>query len=65
MPEHAGLKFTVPAMRILENEHRYLSFLMEEWHDIVLWFEGRSPLRKKPELSFISCVRRFWSLRAR
>ena len=40
MPEHAGLKFTVPAMRILENEHRYLSFLMEEWHAIVLWFEG-------------------------
>lgn len=43
MPEHAGLKFTVPAMRILENEHRYLSFLMEEWHDIVLWFEGEQP----------------------
>lgn len=43
MPEHAGLKFTVPAMRILENEHRYLSFLMEEWHEIVLWFEREQP----------------------
>ncbi|MEK4517780.1 hemerythrin domain-containing protein [Paenibacillus sp. FSL H8-0122] len=39
MPEHTDLKFTLPAMRILENEHRYLSFLMEEWHAIVLWFE--------------------------
>ncbi|WNS40697.1 hemerythrin domain-containing protein [Paenibacillus sp. MMS20-IR301] len=39
MPEHTGLKFTLPAMRILENEHRYLSFLMGEWHNIVLWFE--------------------------
>lgn len=39
MPEHTNLKFTLPAMRILENEHRYLTFLMEEWHAIVLWFE--------------------------
>ncbi|MNC34958.1 Iron-sulfur cluster repair protein YtfE [compost metagenome] len=39
MPEYAELQFTTPAMRILENEHRYLSFLMEEWHAIVLWFE--------------------------
>jgi len=27
---------TVPAMRILEIEHRYLSYLMNEWHQIVL-----------------------------
>ncbi|UQZ36696.1 cation-binding protein [Paenibacillus sp. PK3_47] len=39
MPDFAELQFTTPAMRILENEHRYLSFLMEEWHAIVLWFE--------------------------
>ncbi len=26
----------VPAMRILENEHRYLSHLMHEWHAIAL-----------------------------
>ncbi|QUL56352.1 hemerythrin domain-containing protein [Paenibacillus tritici] len=39
MPEHTGLRFTLPAMRILENEHRYLSFLMEEWHELVLWYE--------------------------
>ncbi|WP_313639782.1 hemerythrin domain-containing protein [Paenibacillus sp.] len=43
MPEYAGLKFTMPAMRILENEHRYLSFLMEEWHALVLWFEQEQP----------------------
>jgi regulator of cell morphogenesis and NO signaling len=28
---------SVPAMRILENEHRYLSFLMSEWHPIALY----------------------------
>lgn len=39
MPDFSELQFTTPAMRILENEHRYLSFLMEEWHAIVLWFE--------------------------
>ncbi|MEK4058195.1 MULTISPECIES: hemerythrin domain-containing protein [Paenibacillus] len=39
MPDFAELQFTTPAIRILENEHRYLSFLMEEWHAIVLWFE--------------------------
>jgi hemerythrin-like domain-containing protein len=39
MREYTGLKFTMPAMRILENEHRYLSFLLEEWHALVLWFE--------------------------
>ncbi|WP_238654835.1 hemerythrin domain-containing protein [Paenibacillus piscarius] len=39
MTDHAGLRFTLPAMRILENEHRYLSFLMGEWHELVLWFE--------------------------
>lgn len=39
MPDYADLQFTTPAMRILENEHRYLSFLMEEWHAHVLWFE--------------------------
>jgi hemerythrin-like domain-containing protein len=44
MPEYAELQFTTPAMRILENEHRYLSFLMEEWHAIVLWFE-QEPIR--------------------
>ncbi|MEK4157563.1 MULTISPECIES: hypothetical protein [Paenibacillus] len=44
MPENTGLKFTMPAMRILENEHRYLSFLMEEWHALVLWFEHDQPV---------------------
>ncbi|WP_334074447.1 hemerythrin domain-containing protein [Paenibacillus sp. A14] len=24
----------LPAMRVLENEHRYLSYLMEQWHSI-------------------------------
>lgn len=39
MSQSAGLKFSTPAMRILENEHRYLSYLMGEWHTAVLWFE--------------------------
>lgn len=39
MSDFAELQFRAPAMRILENEHRYLTYLMEEWHAIVLWFE--------------------------
>ncbi len=34
--EKDNLINTVPAMRILENEHHYLSHLMNEWHSIVL-----------------------------
>ncbi|MBP1177576.1 hemerythrin domain-containing protein [Paenibacillus sp. FSL R10-2748] len=37
--ENEKLRFSKPAMRILENEHRYLTYLMDEWHAIVLWFE--------------------------
>ncbi|GGG03373.1 hypothetical protein GCM10010912_55050 [Paenibacillus albidus] len=40
MSTFGELKFTLPAMRMLENEHRYLSYLMQEWHAHVLWFEG-------------------------
>ncbi|MCL6604937.1 MAG: hemerythrin domain-containing protein [Paenibacillus sp.] len=36
---NSELRFTKPAIRILENEHRYLTYLMEEWHAIVLLFE--------------------------
>lgn len=39
MLENEKLRFSKPAMRILENEHRYLTYLMDEWHAIVLWFE--------------------------
>ncbi|MDN4071096.1 hemerythrin domain-containing protein [Paenibacillus vini] len=34
--ENDKLMNSVPAMRILENEHHYLSHLMNEWHSIVL-----------------------------
>ncbi len=44
MPNPSGLRFASPAMRILENEHRYLSYLMGEWHAIVLSFEQDSRL---------------------
>ncbi|MEJ8777736.1 hemerythrin domain-containing protein [Pseudogracilibacillus sp. ICA-222130] len=27
------------ALRILENEHRYLTYVMDEWHEIILHFE--------------------------
>ncbi|MDQ0195312.1 hemerythrin domain-containing protein [Paenibacillus wynnii] len=39
MMNKSELRFTKPAIRILENEHRYLTYLMEEWHAIVLLFE--------------------------
>ncbi|MDQ0158254.1 hemerythrin domain-containing protein [Alkalibacillus salilacus] len=32
-------QFNNKAMQILENEHRYLQYLMEDWHQIVLRFE--------------------------
>lgn len=32
-------KFDLLALRVLENEHRYLSYLMDGWHTIVLAFE--------------------------
>lgn len=35
MAEVHTLTFKEPALRILENEHRYLRYLMEEWHAIV------------------------------
>ena len=32
-------QFELPALRVLENEHNYLSYLMDGWHAIVLGFE--------------------------
>ncbi|MTD29499.1 hemerythrin domain-containing protein [Planomicrobium sp. YIM 101495] len=40
MVKQTELRFTEPGMRLLENEHRYLSCLMDEWHAIVLEFEN-------------------------
>lgn len=38
------LTFEKPAMRLLENEHRYLAYLAEEWHPIVLRLEEEEDL---------------------
>ncbi|MGN8772051.1 hemerythrin domain-containing protein [Paenibacillus barengoltzii] len=38
--ERGTLLSETPAMRILENEHRYLASLMNEWHAIVLDFQN-------------------------
>ena len=32
-------KYELPALRVLENEHRFLASLMDGWHAIVLGFE--------------------------
>ncbi|KIL51226.1 hypothetical protein KP77_07380 [Jeotgalibacillus alimentarius] len=37
-----GFQSKNKAMNILENEHRYLRYLMDEWHAIVLNFEKES-----------------------
>lgn len=29
-------KFAIPALRVLENEHQYLTYLMNEWHPLAL-----------------------------
>lgn len=39
MATNNNLRFTEPGMRLLENEHRYLSYLMDDWHSLVLDFE--------------------------
>lgn len=40
MKNHTEFKFSLPALRVLENEHQYLQHLMEQWHTIVLAFEN-------------------------
>lgn len=32
--------FSLPALRVLENEHRFLTHEMQQWHAIVLEFEN-------------------------
>lgn len=39
MADSKEFKFDLPALRVLENEHAYLSYLMDGWHTIVLSFE--------------------------
>lgn len=39
MKRHEDFAFKLPALRIFENEHHLLRFLMDEWHPIVLNFE--------------------------
>ena len=39
MAEEKKFTFDLPALRVLENEHNYLRYLMQEWHLIVLGFE--------------------------
>ncbi|MFS0576030.1 hemerythrin domain-containing protein [Sporosarcina sp. 179-K 3D1 HS] len=39
MVSNQTFKFELPALRVLENEHQYLSYLMDGWHSIVLGFE--------------------------
>jgi hemerythrin-like domain-containing protein len=40
LSETNQLRFNTPAMRILENEHRYLTYLMEQWHAIVRYLDS-------------------------
>src|SRR5690625_2791038 len=39
MKNNIRLKSSLSALRIIENEHYLLTYLMEEWHPIVLAFE--------------------------
>ncbi|WP_318614861.1 hemerythrin domain-containing protein [Sporosarcina sp. YIM B06819] len=39
MAEEKKFKFDLPALRVLENEHNYLLYLMQDWHLIVLAFQ--------------------------
>ncbi|EGQ26535.1 hemerythrin HHE cation binding domain protein [Sporosarcina newyorkensis 2681] len=42
-----GFTYSLPVLRVLENEHRFLSHLMNEWHAIVLDFEKGIYSREK------------------
>src|SRR5690554_3415308 len=42
MKRHTEFAFHLPALRIIENEHHLLKYLMDEWHEIVLHFERQS-----------------------
>ncbi|MCM3087651.1 hemerythrin domain-containing protein [Bhargavaea ginsengi] len=48
------LQFTEPAVRLLENEHRYLMHLAEEWHDIVLRFEREEDMDRATALALLA-----------
>lgn len=39
--EPKRFKFDLPALQVLENEHQYLTYLMDNWHPIVLGFENK------------------------
>src|SRR5690625_3873051 len=39
MKRHTEFTFDLPALRIIENEHHLLKYLMDDWHPIVLHFE--------------------------
>jgi len=39
MKNHTQFTSTLPALRIIENEHHLLMYVMNEWHAIVLGFE--------------------------
>ena len=39
MVEQEQFQFKVKALRVLENEHRYLKYLMNDWFQLVLKFE--------------------------
>jgi len=39
MKKHTQFTSTLPALRIIENEHHLLTYLMNEWHPVVLGFE--------------------------
>lgn len=39
MKKHTQFTSKLPALRIIENEHHFLTYLMNEWHSIVLRFE--------------------------
>jgi len=37
--KHTEFTFDLPALRVIENEHHLLRYLMDDWHPIVLNFE--------------------------
>src|SRR5690625_5073978 len=56
MKKHTQFTSTLPALRIIENEHQLLTYLMNEWHPIVLAFE-QGQLTKEESLPAFETLR--------
>lgn len=54
MINHSEFTFDLPALRVMEKEHRLFKFLMEEWRPIVLKFERNKFNQEQGHKAFLA-----------